>query len=1068
MRYVATAILLLTAFFAKAQDNFSGNKLPVFKQVTHPFMPPITSEYFFFSDDGLMWFSTSGGLTSFDGSDIIYHSSLLQSGSFGLSRILAIEEDRKHNLYIGTPTGFYYYNRRSGAYTKLSYTYKDDHKRYSPGINTLYLDNNDMVYGGTGDGGMFIYDPFKNQLSHYNLDATKPDSWQDRKLNSVISFAVHATDTNKLWVGTFNGIYLFDKLTKTVAYNFEIITSLTHKYMPGSDTVHHAIDVQKMDVANDSIIWFNSWAGGFVKYNSQTGKATIVFGRDGLYKAKDLYYGYIIRKFAKLSADKYLLGIYNGKTAIFDTKINKAVYFNIVGDNHQEEETRYVSNDRYGNTWLLKRGFLYVSIPEKLRLQTVAVPNLSAFNFNTPKILGIYFDKSNQLFYAAFLSATGIHVYDTNFIQRAVLPTSVINNYYNLGSTVDNKITQDGSGRLWTIGWLNHVMLPGRKKFELIAKQFPSLAWLGNEDKFTDITTTKYGNVLVKNNDGTIYHINHITLAVDTIRCQEIKDTGIEIKNATGWYDNKRDLVYLTRAQGIAQFNLADRKMKILSHLSLFGKLPAELGACIPALDAAGKIWFMIPKYGIRIIEPESLTCVDSIQFGSKGLMRGDYTSIIGASGHYILFRSLNGIVVYDFLKQQSFLFDHSNGLSSPDNKSFLYSNGYLFIGQSSRFEYFKLANLNDYSSTVTAYLNTITVDTATVFTRTGFRDQQNIKLSYEQNTLTFSFSAPEFFFPERIEYAYQLLPVDKEWHYTNYFNRKIIYTKLDPGKYRFLLKAQLQGGSWDVKPVEYTIIIVPAWWQTIFFKVACGVLLLSLFFYFNSRRIKGIRIKEQQRRVHEKELMELEAKALRAQMNPHFIFNCLNSIKSLIQQHEEEKSVTYLTTFSKLIRTLFNNADKKEISLFDEIETCRYYLQLEAMRFDTQFSYTVHIDGDIDLKSIQVPALIIQPFIENAIWHGIVPHNNGGHVSLQVIKKETSIEVIIDDDGIGRESSLQNKSASGLAHQSKGINLTQSRLELNNLLQQRQAQLHIIDKKNENGTAVGTTVIITIKEELT
>lgn len=216
----------------------------------------------------------------------------------------------------------------------------------------------------------------------------------------------------------------------------------------------------------------------------------------------------------------------------------------------------------------------------------------------------------------------------------------------------------------------------------------------------------------------------------------------------------------------------------------------------------------------------------------------------------------------------------------------------------------------------------------------------------------------------------------------------------------------------------------------------------------------------------YEKELLRMEAKALRAQMNPHFIFNCLNSIKSLIQQNENEKSATYLTTFSKLIRTLLNNADKKEISLYDEIETCKLYLQLEAMRFDTKFSYSVNVDENIDLKSIHVPALIIQPFIENAIWHGIVPRNNGGNVSLNVVKKNEFIEVIIDDDGIGRETSQQNKSVSGLAHQSKGVNLTQSRLELNNLLQQRQAKLEIIDNKDEKGIATGTTVIIKIKEE--
>ncbi|MBK6634918.1 MAG: histidine kinase [Chitinophagaceae bacterium] len=107
---------------------------------------------------------------------------------------------------------------------------------------------------------------------------------------------------------------------------------------------------------------------------------------------------------------------------------------------------------------------------------------------------------------------------------------------------------------------------------------------------------------------------------------------------------------------------------------------------------------------------------------------------------------------------------------------------------------------------------------------------------------------------------------------------------------------------------------------------------------YFLYHYVKGVRREEQLRTAYQFKMNELEAKALRAQMNPHFIFNCLNSIKSLIQQNENEKSVTYLTTFSKLIRTLLNNADKKEISLYDEIETCKLYLQLEAMRLIPNF----------------------------------------------------------------------------------------------------------------------------------
>ena len=244
------------------------------------------------------------------------------------------------------------------------------------------------------------------------------------------------------------------------------------------------------------------------------------------------------------------------------------------------------------------------------------------------------------------------------------------------------------------------------------------------------------------------------------------------------------------------------------------------------------------------------------------------------------------------------------------------------------------------------------------------------------------------------------------------------------------------------------------------------GAFMIWNLIYFVYNYMKKVRMEEQNKTKMKVQILELEAKALRAQMNPHFIFNCLNSIKSLIQQHEEERSVTYLTTFSKLIRTLFNNADKKEISLFDEMETCKLYLQLEAMRFDTNFSYNFSIDETIDLKSISVPALIIQPFIENAIWHGIVPKGSGGNVLLSVNKNNNNIEIIVDDNGIGRESSQQNKTAASFGHQSKGVNLTQSRLELDNLLQQRQAKLETIDKKDEQGKASGTRVIITLPQE--
>ncbi|MBK6826669.1 MAG: histidine kinase [Chitinophagaceae bacterium] len=214
---------------------------------------------------------------------------------------------------------------------------------------------------------------------------------------------------------------------------------------------------------------------------------------------------------------------------------------------------------------------------------------------------------------------------------------------------------------------------------------------------------------------------------------------------------------------------------------------------------------------------------------------------------------------------------------------------------------------------------------------------------------------------------------------------------------------------------------------------------------------------------VREQEMMELEARALRAQMNPHFIFNCMNSIKSLIQEGQQEKAVNYLTTFSKLIRNLFSQSDKNEITLYDEIETCRHYLQLESMRFDAGFVYSIEIDEHIDLKSVFIPALIIQPFIENAIWHGLVPRGGGGELMIKVHLKGRNINIVIDDNGIGREASRLHKSRLNAVHQSKGINLTQSRLLLDNILQKRKASLQYTDKWDNQGKSAGTKVVISI-----
>lgn len=347
----------------------------------------------------------------------------------------------------------------------------------------------------------------------------------------------------------------------------------------------------------------------------------------------------------------------------------------------------------------------------------------------------------------------------------------------------------------------------------------------------------------------------------------------------------------------------------------------------------------------------------------------------------------------------------------------------------------------------------------------------EKLKLKYDDNSIIIYLTTDYLSKNKKTQFAFRLDGDINNWVEMPSFvsnndtSSLVELPNIKPGKYVFRAKVRIGDGDWSKEEARMEIIITAPYWATWWFWAAIVAGISLIIFTVFKLRVRAVRQTERLKARYQKELLELEAKALRAQMNPHFVFNCLNSIKALMQQNQNEKGVTYLTTFSKLIRTLFNNADKKEITLFDEIETCKFYLQLESLRFDEKFSYSVESDG-IDLKSIYVPALIVQPFIENAIWHGIIPKGSGGKVALSVAQQNGDVQIIIEDDGIGRELSQQNKSASGLAHQSKGVNLTQSRLKLDSLLQQRKASIETIDKKDSDGKATGTKVTITLKEE--
>jgi len=212
-----------------------------------------------------------------------------------------------------------------------------------------------------------------------------------------------------------------------------------------------------------------------------------------------------------------------------------------------------------------------------------------------------------------------------------------------------------------------------------------------------------------------------------------------------------------------------------------------------------------------------------------------------------------------------------------------------------------------------------------------------------------------------------------------------------------------------------------------------------------------------------EKHHAEVENRLLRSQMNPHFIFNSLYSIQGFVASNDSQTAQSYIVDFASLMRAILNNSRESFIPLEKEIETIRLYMKLEQMRFAEKFSYRIEIDNNIEQEFILVPPMLIQPFVENSIIHGLFPKEGNGNLTIEMKEQNNSLLCSIIDDGIGREESYKQKEIKVKEHKSVGIEVTKNRLKLLGEELKMNTFINIIDLKDENNKALGTKVDILI-----
>ncbi len=306
-----------------------------------------------------------------------------------------------------------------------------------------------------------------------------------------------------------------------------------------------------------------------------------------------------------------------------------------------------------------------------------------------------------------------------------------------------------------------------------------------------------------------------------------------------------------------------------------------------------------------------------------------------------------------------------------------------------------------------------------------------NDSLIYEINKTTlfdsykrkfrFIVSSPTLRNSENIVYHYKLIGYDSKWLIAGFYDNKIIYNALAPGDYTFLVKAENQGVFSESLAYNFTIStpFYLRWW---FIIATILIFMISVIFLYRWQ-ISVQRKKSEQ-------LSELNASKLTAilsQMNPHFIFNSLNSIQDLILKGDVENSYSYITTFSNMVRRTLNYSEKDFIDIDQELKLLELYLSLEKLRFKKDLDYKIHIEN---MEDIMIPPLLIQPFIENALVHGLL-HKEGKKILLITLKIEDTLVCIIEDNGVGREKSKQIKQRQKVEHESFSGNAIQKRFEI-------------------------------------
>lgn len=934
------------------------------------------------ASDGLIWLASSDGLSSYDGYMVReFRHEPTDTTSICGNNVQVICEDPAGRLWVGTIGGGLCVSDL-GKQVFDAIRFRDD-RGHPIGLMTIQAISADSIgqIWVAADNGTWV---IREENPGWRVERLEdvfplPDQRDMPPVN-----VLYAGRTGRMYVGTESGLYIYD------AANGQW-------QLPGMLSGLGTGAIQDFTTDQWGRLWVSSTGPGPRMYYSEDGSSFTPF--TGIPFATD---SRMIRMAVDLD-NRLWVGCFGEQAYAYDLDHDTLVFASEKNsDIPFERFFRKPLVDHSGDVWLPCEGFYILPYPKGFR--TYRHP----FAFHQSNTAIAVVDGQDWF---AYREEGLVRLDPVTGVARRMASTLTGRDHIPVDHI--QRILPTRHGEVLLVGFSNIAVLDHAGR---LLRSFP----LGgtNRAAYEDPA----GRIWIGGIRG-LHRFDPMRGVLDTISLPAILGDGRNFVQAIE-SDARGRIWFGSDIKGLARFDPATGEVTQFLPSRDDPKSLPSLSIIDMAKDDQGRLWLATDIALVRL-DPET---GEMVSYGRKQGLTNDYITAVLCTGDGQVWVSTNdGIARFDPVKERFTRYTRGDGLVNPGyypRSKYLGPDGTIYFGGLLGVDFFRPDELRSNPARPRMYLAGLRVNNQARPWHPG----ETLQLRHSEQLIEFTFAG--LFHTDQAGVRYRTRVDDLQADWTDLgAQRQIVLAGLPPGRYTFRARAVTRGGIWSDEELAVPFVIRPPFYGTLAFRLGVILLLGVTIVWGIRQRERTIRRRDRREAEINRKMSELEKRALQSQMNPHFIYNSMNSIQQFMIEQDIEGAMRYLTKFSRILRNVLNLSAQSRVPLTDEIDMIRDYLELERMRFPDAFSYRIDVDPAIPVHSLEIPPFLVQPQVENAIRHGLLRKDKPGHLVIRFRPEGPELLISVEDDGIGRAAAQQWKMHDPGASESRGLAIVQERL---------------------------------------